>query len=75
MAFKFPDLLITATFGALSAQLSMRTETHERNVDEPVVGMPAPQVEQEIVREAFMGLAVTVRRGRNTPRSDTRPDR
>lgn len=74
MAFKFPDLLITATFGALSAQLSMRAETQERNVVEPVVGTPAPQAEQETVREAFMGLAVTVRRGRNTPRSDTRPD-
>ena len=75
MAFKFPDLLITATFGALSAQLSMRAEAHERNVGEPVAGTPASQAGQETVREAFMGLAVTVRRGRNTPRSDTRPDR
>jgi hypothetical protein len=74
MDLRFPDLLITATFGALSAQLSMRAEAHQRNVGEPVAGAPAPQVEQETVREAFMGLAVTVRRGRNTPRSDTRPD-
>jgi hypothetical protein len=74
MAFKFPDLLITATFGALSAQLSMRAETRKRNVDEPVGGASAPQVEQEIAREAFVGLAVTVRRGRNTPRPDSRPD-
>jgi hypothetical protein len=72
MAFKFPDLLITATFGALSAQLSMRAEADERNG--PVVGTPAPQAEQENVREAFIGFAVTVRRGRNTPRSDSRPD-
>ena len=74
MAFRFPDLLITATFGPLSAQMSLRGEAHERSIDEPVVGTPAPQAEQETVRETFMGLAVTVRRGRNTPRSDTRPD-
>ena len=74
MASRFPDLLITATFGALSAQLSMRAEAHERNANEPVVGTPTSQAEQETVREASMGLAVTVRRGRNTPRSDTRPD-
>ena len=75
MAFKFPDLLITATFGALSAQLSLRGEAHERNVGEPVAGAPVPPGEREAVRETLMGLAVTVRRGRNTPRSDTRPDR
>jgi hypothetical protein len=74
MAFRFPDLLITATFGALSAQLSMRAEANARNVDEPVAGTPAAEAEQETVREAFMGLAVSVRWGRNTPRSDTRPD-
>jgi hypothetical protein len=72
MALKFPDLLITATFGALSAQFSLRGDAHERNTDEPVVGTPASQA--ETVREAFMGLAITVRRGRDTPRSDTHPD-
>jgi hypothetical protein len=74
MAFRFPDLLINATFGALSAQLSLRAEANERSTVQPVVGGPAPQAEQDIVREAFMGLAITVRRGRDTPRSDTRPD-
>ena len=75
MVFKFPHLFITASFGALSAQLSLRADAQEHNTDTPVVGAPAPQAEQETVREAFMGLAVTVRRARNTPRSDTRPDR
>jgi hypothetical protein len=71
MAFKFPGLLITATFGALSAQLSLRADANERNVGEPVAGAPAPRTQQETVREAFMGLAITVRRGRNMPvRSD-----
>ena len=74
MALKFPDLLITATFGPLSAQLSLRADAKERNTDELAAGAPAPPAEQDTVREAFMGLAVTVRRGRNTPRSDTRPD-
>jgi hypothetical protein len=74
MAFRFPDLLITATFGALSAQLSLRAEAAELNIDEPVAGTATPPAEQEPVREAFMGLAITFRRGRNTPRSDTRPD-
>jgi hypothetical protein len=74
MAFKFPDLLITATFGALSAQLSLRAEADERDVGEPVAGAPTAQAERETVREAFMGLAVTVRRGRHTPRSGTLPD-
>jgi hypothetical protein len=74
MAFRLPDLLITATLGVLSAQLALRAEAHERNTDEPVAGTPAPQAEQDEVREAFMELAITVRRGRNTPRSDTRPD-
>jgi hypothetical protein len=74
MAFRLPDLLITATFGGLSAQLSLRAEAREHSTDDHVVGTPAPQAEQDEVREAFMGLAITVRRGRNTPRSDTRPD-
>lgn len=74
MAFRFPDLLITATFGALSAQLSLRADANERSIDERVAGAPASQAEQETVREAFMGLAITVRRDRDTPRSDTRPD-
>jgi hypothetical protein len=72
MAFRFPDLLITATFGSLSAQLSLRAA--EPQSDEIVATAPDPQAEQEAVRKAFMGLAVTVRRDRNTPRSDTRPD-
>jgi hypothetical protein len=74
MAFRFPDLLITATFGTLSAQLSLRAEANERSIDAVIAGAPVSPAEQESVREAFMGLAITVRRGRDTPRSDTRPD-
>ena len=67
MAFKFPDLMITATFGGLSVQLSMRAGADQRDIGESVTEAPGPL---ESVREAFMGLAITVRRSRNAPFRD-----
>jgi hypothetical protein len=87
MAFRFPHLLITATFGALSAELSLRAEAAPLEIGELDAGIPAPQAGQETVqetaqelaqetaREASMRVAITFRRDRNTPRADSHQDR
>jgi hypothetical protein len=50
MAFRFPHLLITASFGSLSAHLSLRADAAEVKIGKFVVAVPSPQTKPEAVR-------------------------
>jgi hypothetical protein len=50
MAFKFPHLLVTATFGSLSAYLSVRADAAEVKIGKLGAAAPSPQAEQEAAR-------------------------
>jgi hypothetical protein len=52
MALRFPHLLITATFGSLSAHLSLRADAAEIRIGKFVIAAPFPRVEHEAARPA-----------------------